>query len=261
MKFYFFSFAILFFGSAASFHVPVVTTARARTVLRSEEEGKTEAPETPGTAEDPVSSTSPEVGEEAVVETTPQLTVVANGWTPNPTLPLYGLPGSLPPTGFFDPLGFSKDGLTLKDAKRYREAEVQHGRVAMLATVGYLVGEAVPGPFGLTGPANDQLGKLPLPVLLLLGASIGFVEYRRAVVGWVEPDFAPESNSLWTLRDNYYPGDIGFDPLGLKPQDATEFANMQTKELQNGRLAMLGVAGMCAQELVNHKTIAATLAG
>ena len=33
---------------------------------------------------------------------------------------------------------------------------------------------------------------------------------------------------------------------------------MQTKELQNGRLAMLGVAGMCAQELVNHKTILET---
>jgi len=34
---------------------------------------------------------------------------------------------------------------------------------------------------------------------------------------------------------------------------------MQTKELQNGRLAMLGVAGMCAQELVNHKTISETI--
>lgn len=33
---------------------------------------------------------------------------------------------------------------------------------------------------------------------------------------------------------------------------------MQTRELQNGRLAMLGVAGMCAQELVNHRTIVET---
>ena len=30
---------------------------------------------------------------------------------------------------------------------------------------------------------------------------------------------------------------------------------MQTKELNNGRLAMIGVAGFCAQELVNHQTI------
>ena len=30
-------------------------------------------------------------------------------------------------------------------------------------------------------------------------------------------------------------GDIGFDPLGLKPTDADKFAQIQTKELQNGR--------------------------
>jgi hypothetical protein len=46
--------------------------------------------------------------------------------------------------------------------------------------------------------------------------------------------------------------------MGLKPKDAKDFANMQTKELQNGRLAMIGVAGMCAQELCNHKTIMET---
>jgi hypothetical protein len=47
--------------------------------------------------------------------------------------------------------------------------------------------------------------------------------------------------------------------LGLKPTDPTKFADIQTRELQNGRLAMLGVAGMCAQELVNHKTIFETI--
>jgi hypothetical protein len=47
--------------------------------------------------------------------------------------------------------------------------------------------------------------------------------------------------------------------LGLKPSGAKDFASMQTKELQNGRLAMLGVFGMCSQELVNHKTIFETI--
>eukprot|EP00970_Alexandrium_tamarense_P010408 scaffold2107_cov192-Alexandrium_tamarense.AAC.35 len=54
---------------------------------------------------------------------------------------------------------------------------------------------------------------------------------------------------------NSYPGDVGFDPLGLKPKDADEFATMATKELQNGRLAMLGAAGMIAQELTNGEEI------
>lgn len=130
-----------------------------------------------------------------------------------------------------------------------------HGRVAMLAVVGYLAGEAVGGPFGLTGPANDQLAQVPGPAFGLLTLLIGVAETFRATKGWVEPS----GNSLWTLRDAYYPGDVGFDPLGLKPTDPKEFNSMQTKELQNGRLAMLGAAGMCAQELCNHKSIIETL--
>ena len=65
----------------------------------------------------------------------------------------------------------------------------------------------------------------------------------------------PGLSDVFTLLENYYPGDIRFDPLGLKPTDAKEFANMQTKELSNGRLAMLVAAGMCVQELVNGKGI------
>merc|ERR1712087_828356 len=61
------------------------------------------------------------------------------------------------------------------------------------------------------------------------------------------------------LNEDYYPGDVGFDPLGLKPTDPEAFAEMQTKELQNGRLAMLAAAGFLAQELVNHKPILETL--
>eukprot|EP01025_Chloroclados_australasicus_P035245 TRINITY_DN35949_c0_g1_i1.p1 TRINITY_DN35949_c0_g1~~TRINITY_DN35949_c0_g1_i1.p1 ORF type:complete len:124 (-),score=9.07 TRINITY_DN35949_c0_g1_i1:248-619(-) len=46
-----------------------------------------------------------------------------------------------------------------------------------------------------------------------------------------------------------------FDPLGLCPKDKAEFDNLQTKEINNGRLAMIGVAGFVAQELVNGKGI------
>jgi len=52
---------------------------------------------------------------------------------------------------------------------------------------------------------------------------------------------------------------VGFDPFGLKPEDPEEFATIQTKELQNGRLAMLGIAGFVAQELVNGKEVLVNL--
>jgi hypothetical protein len=46
-----------------------------------------------------------------------------------------------------------------------------------------------------------------------------------------------------------------FDPLGLKPEDPEELKVLQTKELNNGRLAMIGIAGFVAQELVLNQEI------
>ena len=199
---------------------------------------------------------SPSEEGEPTTPTIPEVGVVAiNGWNPDETKPCYGLPGAVAPTGYFDPIGFCQEGNTLNDVKRYREAEVQHGRVAMLASVGYLAGEFISGPFSMEGPANDQLQQMPAPAFAFLTVAIAAAELKRANIGWVEPNLGKWTKTLFTLRDSYYPGDLGFDPLGLKPTDAKAFATMQTKELQNGRLAMLGWAGMCSQELVNHKTI------
>jgi Chlorophyll A-B binding protein len=186
-----------------------------------------------------------------------------NGWVPKDDYALWGLPGAIAPVGFFDPLGFARQGLPLNDAKRLREAEVHHGRVAMLAVVGYLSQEAMNtlgdgGPFHITGPANDQLQQVPAVPFAVLTLLIGAAEIYRAKKGWVEPQFKIGSKTLFTLRDDYYPGDLGFDPLGLKPTENYKFQRMQTKELSHGRLAMLAWAGMCAQELVNHRTIGET---
>ena len=40
----------------------------------------------------------------------------------------------------FDPLGLS-DGAAPGDIKKWREAEIKHGRVAMLASLGVIVAE------------------------------------------------------------------------------------------------------------------------
>jgi len=168
------------------------------------------------------------------------------------------LPGALAPMGFFDPLGFAEkaDEATLK---RYREAEVTHGRVAMLAVLGFLVGEAVEGSSFLfdaqiSGPAISQFPQVPVGWDLLIITFIGFAEAYRAQIGWVNPSDA-SYDQPGLLNDDYYPGDIGFDPLGLKPEDPEEFNTMVTKELQNGRLAMLAAAGFLAQETVDGKGI------
>ncbi len=168
------------------------------------------------------------------------------------------IPGALPPVGLFDPLGFAEkaDEMTLK---RYREAELTHGRVSMLAVVGFLVGEAVESKTVLfngeiTGPAIGQLAQVNPLLWVALGAGIAKAESIRAEIGWVEPKDVP-FDKPGQLRANYVPGDIGFDPLGLKPESEDEFIVMQNKELQNGRLAMLAAAGFLAQELVDGKGI------
>jgi len=183
-----------------------------------------------------------------------------NGWVPDESAFAYGLPGALAPVGNFDPLGLSKD-VDLGTMKRYREAEVTHGRVSMLAVIGFLVQES--GFHPLFGTAGQDIGagirhldevRAASPVFFeLLAIAIGSAEATRALTGWVKPGDA--NAAFGKLNDDYYPGDIGFDPLGLKPESPAEFAEMQTKELQHGRVAMLAAAGFIAQELVNETPI------
>ena len=168
------------------------------------------------------------------------------------------LPGALPPVGFFDPLGFAEKAPP-GTLKRYREAEVTHGRVSMLAVVGFLVGEKVEGSSflfdaSIKGPAITHLAQVPGAFWAALVIAIGAAETRRAETGWVNPSDVPVDQP-GLLREGYTPGDIGFDPLGLKPSDPEEYNTMATKELQNGRLAMLAAAGFMAQELVDGKGI------
>merc|ERR1711994_10589 len=153
--------------------------------------------------------------EEAMPDQVEEILTPLNGWIPNKSLPCYGLPGAIAPLGFFDPLGF---------------------------TYGMDVHHTI---------ANNQIPEVPGTVLFPFFLFINVSEAWRASRGWVEPGLGP----LFSLRDNYYPGDIGFDPLGLKPADPKAYDNMQAKELSNGRLAMIAAAGMCVQELVNGKGI------
>merc|ERR1711966_347456 len=114
----------------------------------------------------------------------------------------------------------SKVCLSAAAAEHGREAEIMHGRGAMMATVGYIIGESTPTiAYGMDIPhtiANNQIPEISINVILPFFLAINLAEAFRASKGWVEPS----KGSLFTLRESYYPGDLGFDPFGLKPQDA-----------------------------------------
>ena len=164
----------------------------------------------------------------------------------------YGLPGSLPPFENFDPFNLL-DGKTFDQVRTWREAELAHARVGMLASAGFLVQEKFHPLFNADGgPAIEQIPKLPPVMWPLIAIFIGGCESLRISSGWANPN--EPDHVFQKLRPEYVPGDIGFDPLGLKPSDPQEFKIMQTKELQNGRLAMLAAAGFLAQEAVTGET-------
>merc|ERR1719387_298535 len=164
----------------------------------------------------------------------------------------YGLPGNIAPAGNFDPANLLAER-TKGEVYRYREAELTHGRVGMLAAAGFLVQEFFHPLFsGDGGPAIEQIPALPPVLWFGMTLGVGIAEANRIQIGWANPYENP--GNVQRLKEGYTPGDLGFDPLGLKPTDPEELRAMQTKELQNGRLAMLAAAGFMAQEAVTGRT-------
>lgn len=170
----------------------------------------------------------------------------------------YGLPGNMPPAGNFDPANFLGD-LSKGEVYRLREAELAHCRVGMLASAGFFVQEYFHPLFTADGgPAIKQIPALPPVMWFLMTLGIGVCEAARIQKGWANP-YEPgptgqPMENVQALKPDYYPGDLGFDPLGLKPSDPKELKKMQEKEIANGRLGMLAAAGFLAQEAATGKT-------
>jgi hypothetical protein len=151
--------------------------------------------------------------------------------------------GATLPLGFYDPLGLVADGDQTK-FDRLRLVELKHGRIAMLAVVGYLVQEAgirLPGSLTLSGlkfadvpngyaalEAIPYAGKLQL--FLAIGALEVFV--MRDFVGGEFPG---------DLRNNYF--DLGWDTFSAETK-----LRKRAVELNQGRAAMMGILGLMVHE-------------
>mmetsp|Transcript_18805 Transcript_18805/g.18121 ORF Transcript_18805/g.18121 Transcript_18805/m.18121 type:complete len:207 (-) Transcript_18805:243-863(-) len=147
--------------------------------------------------------------------------------------------GVLAPLGFFDPLGLCSDGDEVVFARR-RAVELKHGRVAMLAVSGYVVAEIArfPGAVTLDGlqfkdVPNGLAAITAIPAFgwFQIAASIGFWE----IFGWKQ-------------QEDKNPGDFGFGGAFFGEElEGEKLIEKQTKELQNGRLAMIAI-----MELMRH---------
>lgn len=212
-------------------------------VLQMSESPSTEEPMEPmmTTAEEPtVEAASP------VIDEAPAAPLMSQSLPWMESSP--ALDGSMVGDVGFDPLGFAK---TKDELLQYREAEIKHGRLAMLAAAGWPISELMDkklaNTFGLD-PLVDASDRAPS----LLNGGLGKV----SPVYWFACLLAASAIDLYGIKqskDNapdYFPGNLGFDPLGLYPKTEAEQLDMQLKELKNGRLAMIAITAFAVQEFV-----------
>jgi light-harvesting complex I chlorophyll a/b binding protein 1 len=96
-------------------------------------------------------------------------------------------------------------------------------------------------------PGIFQFSNLPDNIQLYFISLMFLGEFFSMVRGWESP-----KKNLFKLQDDYQPGDLG---LINNSFDDAKLNILMDKELNNGRLAMIGVLGFIVQELITHEQI------
>ena len=151
--------------------------------------------------------------------------------------------GAQPPLGFFDPLGMVADGDQEK-FDRLRYVEIKHGRISMLAVVGYLVQEngiRLPGDIDYSGLSFADVPNGFAAFNTISGAGIAQIV---ALIGALE---------LFVMKDitgGEFVGDFrnGAFDLGWDTFDAETQMTKRAVELNQGRAAMMGILALMVHE-------------
>jgi hypothetical protein len=156
----------------------------------------------------------------------------------------------------FDPLGFAR---SKEDLMNYREAEIKHSRLAMLAAAGWPLSEIFDKKIAVMlqlSPAIDAQDRVPS----LLNGGLGKISplyWISCIVGAAVIDLygVKKSRSAALPNSDYIPGKLDFDPLGLYPKDKNGQDRMQLAEIKHGRLAMIAITGFAFQEAISHSGV------
>ena len=145
----------------------------------------------------------------------------------------------------FDPFGFAD---TPEKLLEYRDAELKHGRLAMLAAAGWPLSElwdkSLADQFGLPTLLVD--GKAPS---LFNGGLEGVpLAYWAFLLGGTSVIELIGLKKFETLKN---PGAFEFDPLGLHGFFGGDKLEMDAREIRHGRLAMLAIVAFAFQEKVS----------
>jgi hypothetical protein len=185
-----------------------------------------------------------------------------------------GVPGKYPTIGFWDPLNLASAEFWDQDNAAtigfLRHAEIKHGRVAMAAFVGYLAhANGVHFPWKM--PGDELCGAGCDPVALWEALPRLAKTQIILVLGWFE--FYGEAGLSENPKHKHYmrggkPGVYPsfleepfpaphpvplplFDPFGLQKGKSDEWKAKRLQiELNNGRLAQIGIMAFLSEEAI-----------
>jgi hypothetical protein len=159
-------------------------------------------------------------------------------WAPRPK----NLDGTLTGDVGFDPAGFTDRISSIDELYRFREAELKHGRVCMLASLGMIVQEVY------SWPAPADVFKAPTPLGAL--STVPGLGLAQIIIflGIIEIQSSKYEGRV--------PGDLGFDPLGLSANGISPW--FAKAELEHGRLAMWATAAFLVQSSITGEPVLKT---
>ena len=126
-------------------------------------------------------------------------------------------------------------------SKFIKEAEIKHGRVAMVSSVIIPLLDNV--KYNTLGV--NFVNSLDISTQQDLLTIVAFSEFCQLVKAY---EFPSERSSWFRMKNEHVPGDYNFDPLNiLTEQNAVKITN---NELRVGRVAMIGVFCEMVNELL-----------
>ena len=167
-------------------------------------------------------------------------------------LDIKGELGAQMPLGAFDPLGFMADA-DQAEFDRLRWVELKHGRVAMLAVVGYLTTYA-----GVRFPGAEDI-----PSGFAALDNLPGMVWAQLIATWTMMEAANQDQyaAPWGFNKNAlgdspaeFKGDFRNGALDFGWDKLSDDAKMRKRaiELNNGRAAQMGILGLMVHEKLGN---------